>query len=159
MSIQELETPSKAAMLLAPSCKPATINPYLVIRFCLTIWKIYLAHTRYLSILVHRCANYACKSTPQSAYIRDKIAKTGQNRQKCHVLYPKKYTSMKKVHHRWLRGCDLAHWWQERTTLALLSEVAKKKLNAILKLYQVYLLAQLYLVIHTLWMDFVGMLL
>ena len=36
------------------------------------------------------------KSTPKSAYVRNKIAKTGCNRQKCRVLYAEKCTSLKK---------------------------------------------------------------
>ena len=46
------------------------------------------------------------KSTPKSAYVRNKIAKTGCNRQKCRVLYAEKCTSLKKVYHCRLCGCD-----------------------------------------------------
>ena len=41
-------------------------------------------------------------STPKSAQIRNKIALIGQNGSTCCVLYAKKYTSSKKVHHHQL---------------------------------------------------------
>ena len=48
-------------------------------KYCGTSWKRTLTfyyHISFLSILVHPCIIKACKSTPKSAYIRDKI---GQN--------------------------------------------------------------------------------
>ena len=46
------------------------------------------------------------KSTPKSMSIPDVIAKIGQNGPKIRVLFAKNYTSLKKVQHRQLCGCD-----------------------------------------------------
>ena len=54
------------------------------------------AHTWFFSILAHHLIIWACKSTPKSAQIRDKLAQMSQICQN----FAFKYTSLKKVHHR-----------------------------------------------------------
>ena len=69
--------------------------------------------TLYLSILVHHCTIRPVKSTPKSALICQ-IAQFGPIRPKFCVPYAKKYTGLKKVHHRrlWLIWATLFPFYQ-----------------------------------------------